>query len=204
MYSIYIMALDNLQIDALAKKMQIPISFIGYKDELRFEKIQTNKLYVINLEDEDDKGNGSHWVGLEVQKNKKTGEILPLFFDSMGQPPPEVIKDIIKKQFNKYLAYNTKNIQSIMAYTCGFYVLAWGHYINVFNYRMGNIYKDTEIFLSLFDDLNNYNDYKKNEYMLKLFFQNSDPNKRKPINIDDPINTEVLDDMHIIESLKTK
>lgn len=200
----YIMSLDNLQIDSLAKKMNVPLEWIGYKDELLLEKIHTNKTYIINLEDENDKGNGSHWVGLQVQHNKKSNEIMPLYFDSMGQPPPEVIKDIIKKQFNKYLAYSTKNIQSIMAFTCGFYVLAWAHYINVFKYRTGNIYKDSEIFLSLFDDLNHYNDYKKNEYMLRLFFQHPNKDNRKPINIDDPINTEILDGLNIIESSITK
>ena len=45
------------------------------------------------------------------------------------------------------------------------------------------------MFLSLFDDLNKSIDWKKNEYVLKMFFQSNDPALRKTITVldDDPI-----------------
>ncbi len=40
-----------------------------------------------------------------------------------------------------------------------------------------------EHFLDLFDDLDKSADWKKNEYVLKHFFQSKDPEKRKAIEV---------------------
>jgi hypothetical protein len=45
------------------------------------------------------------------------------------------------------------------------------------------LYQDVEGFLSLFEDLNKSIDFKKNEYVLKMFFQPKDPKLRKPIEV---------------------
>lgn len=177
--------LTDHQIEDLAKKMNIPLAGVYFKDEL--PKIETNKTYIINLQDSEtdggDQNGGTHWVMLQVNKTPN-GTIEPFYFDSYGQPPPEILISTIKKQFKKYLPYTTKDIQSLMNNACGFYCLALSHFINYFKGRTGHFYKDIDDFLDLFDDLNKSIDWKKNEYILKHFFQSEDPTLRKPINTD--------------------
>jgi hypothetical protein len=81
----------------------------------------------------------------------------------------------------KKIPYNTKDIQSMMANACGFYCCAYLHYVNNFSHRCGDIYDDTEQFLSYFDDLNKSSDFMKNEFILKQFFSSADPSKRGKI-----------------------
>ena len=57
------------------------------------------------------------------------------------------------------------------------------HFINNFSHRTQNLYDDTGMFLELFDDLNTSVDFKKNEFMLKHFFQPKDPKLRKEIDV---------------------
>ena len=85
--------------------------------------------------------------------------------------------------FGQKLPFNTRDIQSLMNNACGFYCCALLHYINPSKYKSGNFYQDIETFLGLFDDLNESVDFKKNEYILKHFFQPSDPKLRKEIEI---------------------
>jgi len=170
--------LTNFEITDLAKRMNVPLEFVDYKDNLKYEKIKFNKTYIINLQDEDDEGSGTHWTGFQVNKNKKTNEIMPLYFDPIGSPPPEIVKSIIKKQFNKYLNYTTKNIQSIMSNVCGWYVLAWSHFINDPRFSVNNIYEDTGAFLAIFKDLDETDEWKHNELLLKQFFLAKDKSKR--------------------------
>lgn len=193
--------LSNIEIDALAKRMNIPLEYIGYKDGLKHElPIKPNKSYILNMEDEDDDGNGSHWVAFQVNKNIKTKDFDVMYFDSMGQPPSEEIKKIIKKQFNKYVNYSTKNVQSIVADTCGYWVLAWLHWINNKKFSTKNIFIDTEGFLEFFDDLNHITDHSKNEFMLKQFFLAKDTNRRMVIDVAPNSNLESLKNMKVVET----
>ena len=64
---------------------------------------------------------------------------------------------------------------------CGWFVMAYLHFINKFYNRTGNIYLDSAVFLDLFEDLDEVVDWKKNEFILKLFFQ--EPNK-EPTGLD--------------------
>jgi hypothetical protein len=79
-----------------------------------------------------------------------------------------------------------------MSNACGWYCCAFLHFINNFSNRTKNLYSDTEHFLEFFDDLNKSVDFKKNEFMLKHFFQSKDPSKRKEI--------EVIADPNTIET----
>jgi hypothetical protein len=107
-----------------------------------------------------------------------------LYFDPTGVAPP---KDVINKykQLTKkeHFPYNTKDIQSALNNACGWYCLAFLHYINAFSHRSKNLYDDADTFLSFFDDLNKSADFKKNEYILKQFFQPKDPKLRKEIDV---------------------
>jgi hypothetical protein len=178
------MSLTDSQIRELCVLMKIPLAENGiiFKDEL--ESIEYNKTYFINMEDEYNKegrlNSGSHWTCFQVAKYK-TGIIEPMYFDSMGMPPPEHIKNIVMKQTKKQLPFSTKNVQSLMSNACGWFCCAWSHFINNFEKRSGDIYEDTELFLSFFEDLNKSTNFLKNEYVLKHFFQSSDPVLRKKI-----------------------
>ena len=176
--------LTDLQIEDLAHRMQIPYGGCYFKDEL--PHIEPNKVYIINLQDsEDDNGNqnsGTHWTMLYVRKTPKD-IIEPIFFDPYGAPPSEAIKSAIKNDFNKYLPYTTKDIQSLMNNACGFFCLAMAHFITAYRNRTNNLYTDVDNFIDMFDDLNTSIDWKKNEYILKMFFQSEDPSKRREIDV---------------------
>lgn len=178
--------LTDLQIKELGHRLSIPLDDVCFKDEL--PKLKFNKSYIINLQDsetDDGKQNeGTHWVFLQVNETPK-GNIEPFYFDPYGAPPPESIKKAVSKDSKKYLPYSNKDIQSLMNNACGYYCLAMAHYINSFKGRTGVFYRDIDDFLDLFDDLNHSIDWKKNEYILKHFFQAEDPKKRIPIKRDE-------------------
>jgi len=177
--------LTDEQIEDLSQRMGIPLAGCFFKDELP-KTLETNKSYLINIQDsEDEEGNrneGTHWTFLQINKTPN-GQIEPIYFDPYGQPPPESVKKAVTKSFNKYLPYTKKDVQSLMNNACGFYCLAMGHFLNKCPLRTGHFYNDVEEFLDIFDDLNTSVDWKKNEYLLKMFFQSEDPTKRKDIDV---------------------
>jgi hypothetical protein len=178
--------LTNNQLEQLSIQMNIPLEAIIFKDQAP-EKFKFNKAYIINLEDEYDEGgnlqSGSHWTCLQINKYPN-GKIQGIYVDSYGIPPPKDIIDSYKRTTgNSHFPYNTKDIQSLMSNACGFYCCAFLHFINNFSHRTKDLYQDTEHFLDFFDDLNKTVDFKKNEYMLKHFFQPKDPKLRKAIEV---------------------
>jgi hypothetical protein len=177
------MALTNFQIEELAKRMKIPLVFCGFKSDLKnIEKLQYNKSYIVNLEDEfDNEGNpndGSHWVCFQVNKYPN-GRVEPFYFDSYGVGSPKEVEEFT----GMTMPYQKKDLQSIVAEVCGWYCLALLHFVNSSPYRSGHLYTDCENFIELFDDLNTSNDHLKNEFILKQFFQSEDKTKRAPIEV---------------------
>lgn len=177
--------LTDKQVEDLANRLNIPLAGVHFKDKIP-KTIKTNHTYILNLQDsttdEGELNTGTHWVLLQVNKTPN-GKIKPFYFDSYGAPPPEIVKERIRKDFKEYTPYNNKDIQSLMNNACGYYCLALSHYINTYKGRTGDLYSDIEHFLDLFDDLNESIDWKKNEYVLKMFFQSSDKDKRKPVDV---------------------
>jgi len=177
--------LTDKQIDDLAIKMNIPLAGCFFKDMLP-KKLNVNKIYIINLQDSEtedgDENNGTHWTMAYIRETPKK-QIQPIYFDPYGCPPPEIVKNIIEKQCNMKCPYSTKDIQSLMNNACGFYCLAISHFICSSKYRSNDLYNDIDSFIDMFDDLNNSIDWKKNEYLLKMFFQSEDPTSRKPIDV---------------------
>ena len=160
----------------------MPLVFCGFKTELRTKRLQYNKAYIVNLEDEFDelgfKNEGTHYTCFQVNKypnGKKQG----VYFDSFGQPPPQIVDAFVGFK----LPYNTKDVQSLMNSACGWYCLAFLHYINSYDGRSKDLYTDCEDFTDMFDDLNKSCDHLKNEYILKHFFRSEDANKRKPVEV---------------------
>jgi len=178
--------LTDLQMKELCKKMEIPLEGVFFKDQLP-QKIKPNMAYIINMEnalDENGRPNdGSHWTCLQVNKYPN-GSIEPFYFDSYGSPAAENVKKVVMNTFGQKLPFSKRDIQSLMNNACGFYCCGLLHFINASKYRTGNFYEDIENFLCMFDDLNESVDWKKNEYILKHFFQPSDPKLRKKIEID--------------------
>lgn len=178
--------LTDRQLEELSVKMNIPLEDIIFKDQCP-DKFKFNKSYIINLEDEYDEGgnlqSGSHWTCLQINKYPN-GTIQSIYFDPFGSPPPKSIIECFKRTTGKsHFPHNTKDIQSLMSNACGWYCCAFLHFINNFSHRMKDLYVDTDNFLEYFDDLNKSVDFKKNEYILKMFFQPKDPSKRKEIEV---------------------
>lgn len=176
------MSLTNTQIFDLAKRMSVPLVFCDFKTKLKGKKLQYNKSYIVNMEDEFDedgkRNEGSHYTCFQVNKYPN-GKIEGVYFDSFGQPPPQVVEDFVGCK----LPYNKKDIQSLMNSACGWYCEAFLHFINACEMRTKNLYTDCELFTELFDDLNESTDHLKNEYILKHFFRSADPTKRTPIEV---------------------
>ena len=177
--------LTNEQIEELCPKMGVPLALVCFKNELP-RKLQYNKTYFINMEDSHDaegkENSGTHWTMLQVNKYPND-KIEPFYFDSYGEPPSKNIKNFVKNNCSKGLPYNTSDIQSLMNNACGWYCLALSHFVNASPYKSGDLYSDVETFLSMFDNLNEKVDWKKNEYILKQFFQPKDPSLRKEIDV---------------------
>lgn len=184
------MSLTDKQIVDLTKKMNIPLGGVFFKDEIK--DFDFNKSYFINMQDcADEKGQmnpGTHWVMFQVNKTPN-GKIQPIYFDSYGMPPPQDIKDLVKKKTKLIIPHTNKDVQSLMNNACGFYCLALAHYINASKYRTGDLYSDVNNFLDIFDDLNHSVDWKKNEFILLHFFRSADPKLRKEIDNIKPIDS---------------
>lgn len=185
------MSLTDTDIKDLAKRMDIPLGGVYFKDELP-KCLEFNKFYIINLENsEDEEGHqndGTHWTACQCNKYP-TGKIESIFFDPYGVAPSENIKKVMRNTTGQQaIPHTTRDIQSLMNNACGWYCLALGHYINACKYRTKNLHNDVNDFIGLFDDLNVEVDFKKNEFILKHFFRSSDPNLRQPIEVIKPVN----------------
>ena len=174
--------LTDLQIEDLAKRMDIPLERVCFKNELCEQKLKYNRSYIINMENSEDEygksNEGTHWTCFQVNKYPD-GKIEGIYFDSFGQDEPQAVEKFVGRK----LPYNTKDIQSLMNSACGWYCLAFLHYINAYEHRAKHLYSDVESFLDLFEDLSKSILFKKNEFILKHFFRSSNPDKRKPIDV---------------------
>jgi hypothetical protein len=175
--------LTDTQIWDLAERMDVPLVFCDFKDRLKKKKLQYNKAYIINMEnefDEDGKRNeGSHYTCFQVNKHAN-GKTQPIYFDSFGQPAPQIVLNFCGVS---HIPYNTKDIQSLMNSACGWYCLAFLHYINSYENRTKDLYSDCEHFTDLFEDLSKSTDHLKNEWVLKHFFRSADPTKRTKVEV---------------------
>jgi len=163
--------LTNTQAEDLAKRMKVPLEGVYFKSQLKELKMKPNRSYIINLEDEfDEEGNrneGSHYTCFQYNKYPN-GDDEYVYFDSYGVVPP---CEVLEFCGVKHMPYSEVDIQSLMCDACGWYCLAFLHFINAWEGRSKNLYYDCEHFTSLFNDLNKSNDWKMNEFILKQFFR---------------------------------
>lgn len=191
------MSLSDYQIRVLAKRMSIPLETVCFKDKLVFEDFSVNKAYIINLDNSvDTRGavqTGSHWTCFTVVEYP-TGNREAMYFDSYGEPCPIEVNDFIGNNLPHKIPHSNKDIQGLQADFCGWACLAYLHWVYASEYRTGNLYSDTEIFLQMFKDLKQEpNEFKYNEFVLKHFFRSTDPEVRKknPVSVFDfqPVDT---------------
>ncbi len=180
------MSLTDTQITDLCKRMNVPLGDICFKNELP-EVLEFNKGYFINLQDSIDQDGqaspGTHWTFVECVKYPNDSKDA-IYFDPYGVEAPENVKRVVKNTIGRQgLPCTKKDIQSLMNNACGYYCLAFAHYINSSIYRTSKLFNDVETFLSLFEDLNHSTDFKKNEYILKMFFRSEAPELRKEIDV---------------------
>lgn len=180
------MSLSDKEIWDLAKRMDIPLVFCDFKDNLATEKLQYNKSYIINMEDQYNAqgllNDGSHYTCFQVNKYPN-GKIERVYFDSFGVAPPEIVTEFMG---GGHIPYNKKDIQSLMNSACGYYCLAFLYWINNNHQnRTGHLSTDCCNFIDMFEDLNHSMEWKKNEYILKHFFRSADPSLRKPISVEE-------------------
>ncbi len=177
--------LSDAQLEDMAVKMRVPLEGIFFKDCLP-AKLKFNRSYILNLESEvDEEGrpnDGSHWTALQINKNKD-GTVQPIYFDSFGCDPPLAVRAAVKNFCGKFLPHCSKDVQSLVSDTCGYWCMAWLHWINASQFRSGELYSDVACFLDMFSDLNVETDFHKNEYVLKHFFRSDDASLRVPIEI---------------------
>ena len=176
--------LSDVQLQEIAVKMHVPLAGIHFKNCMP-QKLKYNVSYILNMEDElteEGKPNdGSHWVALQI--NKKDGKIQPIYFDSFGVAPPVAVRTAVESFCGKHLPHTSKDIQSLVSDMCGYYCLAFLHWINASQFRCGDLYADSHAFLDMFSDLNIETDHCRNEYILKHFFRSDDPSLRVAIEI---------------------
>jgi hypothetical protein len=130
------------------------------------------------LEEHGQPNSGSHWTCFQVNKYP-SGHTEGVYFDSFGQPPPRSVIEYVGYD----IPFCKRDIQILMNSACGWYCVAYLHYINSYHNRTKDIYLDSEHFLSLFHDLEKSIDFKYNEFVLKHFFRSQDPALRKPIDV---------------------
>ena len=77
-----------------------------------------NKVYIVNLQDST-QGTGTHWTCFGISDYEH------LYFDSYGFPAPNIIEEILNKNY----LWNDTQIQHLNAETCGWFCLAFMYFI---------------------------------------------------------------------------
>ena len=100
----------NIQLEHLAKKNNIDLDYIIYKDEIFKIPYRSNLDIIINMSST--KHPGTHWICIHTFKD------IIVYFDSFGEEPPEEIV-IWSKNNQKKIIYNNYVIQHITDIDCG-------------------------------------------------------------------------------------
>ena len=106
--------LTDVQIWSLGKKVSVPVVFCNFKTKLADTKLQYNKTYIINMEDEFDEdgklNEGSHYTAFQCN-HYPNGKVERCYFDSFGQPPPDAVTKFCG---GGHIPYSTVDIQSLI------------------------------------------------------------------------------------------
>jgi hypothetical protein len=126
----------------IATTLNIPLTAILHKDQLKQLKPKAGQSFIINMEDSNGPQGGTHWISFVIMKNDH-----PIYFDSYGAPPPCDIIDFCKKYTDKPLLYSDKQIQSIRSGSCGQYCIL---FLNTILKTNGNSRKKLKTMVNIF------------------------------------------------------
>lgn len=152
-----IQLLSNFDLEEICKYYNIPLIKCISKDLLTLADLQ-NGGYVINLQNYE-VGQGTHWTCFFIHNNNVA------YFDSFGQiMPTNILNLFYKKDYNIF--YSTDIIQHILATTCGYYCIAFLHFMNKF--------KDNNNFGTIINHFNKpfkLDNLKENDYVLQAYIR---------------------------------
>lgn len=158
--------LSNLDLLEAARKYKINLGGVYSKDKIPL-KLQTNKGYIINLENSvDSKGGqlpGSHWVAfwLDSPRNKKHIKTEAFYMDPFGFQPPIEVEKILSRYGPYYM--NSTQIQSMSSGICGYYCIYFIYYMQ----RYSRTIPDSRRRFQKFVDEFNENHPSKNRQILE-------------------------------------
>jgi hypothetical protein len=109
----------NVQLINLAKKIDLPLNAVIYKDLLDNEPFQDGA-YILNMQDSTE-GGGTHWIGLYIKYPDA------YYFDSFGVVPPLEVINWCNSNKVKKIIVSYKQIQRSQYGHCGQYTLAFLH-----------------------------------------------------------------------------
>ena len=81
------MSLSNIQLDQMARDLNIPLISVSFKDQIPYPPREG--VYIVNLQSST-QGNGTHWSGIILNR---AGSI---YFDSFGELPPKEVQKFIQ------------------------------------------------------------------------------------------------------------
>lgn len=130
------------------------INHIGVQNEFITKRANQGN-YIINI----NSGGMGHWVALNIKGDEAT------YFDSYGIPPPPQVIKFIKSNKLK-MTWNINDIQDYAGIECGFYCVAFIHYMNT------HTHGDVRDFTALFK-----NDTRSNHTILRAYLKRYMPLK---------------------------
>jgi hypothetical protein len=143
------MSLSNIDLLRISKNYKIKINAICFKNELLNYQLK-NGYYIINLANEQDDNNGTHWCGIVVN--------IPncIYFDSFGAPPPQEVINFLKPIKGVKLAFSNQIIQNIKSENCGYFVIAF--FVFMKNTKSKDLFVKANEFFKIFRNNTIYND----------------------------------------------
>ena len=146
--------LTNFDLQHLCSQFDIPLHFIGFKEDLNHLPKLENGAYIINLDRTRSKG--THWVCF-----CKHGSTI-MYYDSFGENAPVEVLHTCRK-YKCSLIESHFHIQDLKDDSCGFYCLAFLHYM-----------KDKQLTnrdLNIYNDQYNTDDTRANRKILEKIIQ---------------------------------
>lgn len=105
---------SNFDLINLAKKLNISLTAVIYKDELVKFDSKKNGSYILDLHDSNNTSTG-HWTLLYINGDKA------VYFDSFGIIYPQIIKTFCG---NRIIEWNKKQLQDFNTEWCGEWCIA--------------------------------------------------------------------------------
>lgn len=105
---------SNFDLINLAKKLNIKLTAVIYKDELVKFNSKKNGSYILDLHDSSDTSTG-HWILLYINGDKA------IYFDSFGIIYPQIVKTFCG---DRTIEWNKKQLQGYNTEHCGEWCIA--------------------------------------------------------------------------------